>query len=123
MPLDGKGKLKARDRRRRRVRKKVLGVPDRPRLSVFRSNRHIYAQLIDDLSGRTVAQASSLDPDCRTGKAHGSDRGTAEKVGSLIAKRAQDLNLKKVVFDRNGYQYHGRVKALADSARQEGLLF
>lgn len=123
MPIDGKEKLKSRNRRRRRVRKKVFGVPDRPRLSVFRSNCHIYAQLIDDLSGKTVAQASSLDSDCRTGKANGSDRASAEKVGSLIARRAQDLNLKKVVFDRNGYLYHGRLKALADSARKEGLLF
>jgi large subunit ribosomal protein L18 len=118
-----KGKVIARKRRHLRVRKKVLGTHDRPRLSVFRSNKHIYVQLIDDMTSRTITAASSLDPECRAKKKFGSDRETAGIVGSIIAKRAQAINIKRVVFDRNGYLYHGRVKALADGAREVGLIF
>lgn len=116
-------KSKARARRHHRVRKKVVGTPERPRLSVFRSGRHIYAQLIDDISGKTLAGASTLEKGARTDKGSGATKEAASHVGTLIAKRAVDLKFNKVVFDRNGYLYHGRVKALADAARQGGLVF
>ncbi len=105
--------------RHQRVRSKLQGTAERPRLCVFRSNRHIYAQLIDDQSGRTLAAASSLDP----GMDKGSDAAAAGKVGALLAQRARDSGIEEVVFDRGGYRYHGRVKALADAARQGGLKF
>jgi large subunit ribosomal protein L18 len=104
-------------RRRRRVRKKVSGDAARPRLSVFRSNRHIYAQLVDDATGRTVAAASDTE-------AAVDGKGKADKakaVGALLAKRAKDAGVERAVFDRGGRLYHGRVKALAEGARQEGL--
>jgi len=121
--LDVKEKSESRKRRHRRVRKTVMGTPGRPRLSVFRSQRQIYVQLIDDLAGKTLAAASSRDPECQKGKKQGSDKEAATLVGALIAKRALALKCKEVVFDRNGYLYHGRVKALADGARQAGLIF
>lgn len=111
--------------RRRRVRQTVNGSTDRPRLSIFRSNNHIYAQVIDDSKGHTLAAASSNEPDLR-GKAGNDTKGkTAEAaaVGSALAKRAIEAGVKQVVFDRGGYKYHGRVKALADAARKEGLGF
>lgn len=111
----------ARARRRARVRKKVSGTAARPRLTVFRSNRYIYAQLIDDLAGQTLAAASSLETALRDSAA--SNSGAATKVGELLAERAKDHKITTVVFDRNGYQYHGRVAALADGARKGGLLF
>jgi large subunit ribosomal protein L18 len=110
----------ARNRRRARVRKNLRGTSDRPRLSVYRSNKYIYAQVIDDTGGVTVAAASSQEPDLR------SDRlnvDTAAKVGSLVADRAKDAGVTSVVFDRGGYKYHGRLKALADAAREAGLEF
>ena len=119
--------LKSRDasqHRARRVRtrlKKVAGG-ERPRLSVFRSNKNIYAQVIDDARGLTLAAASSLESGESTPE-KGSDRGAAEAVGRLIATRAQEKGVKDVVFDRGGYLYHGRVKALADAAREAGLNF
>lgn len=110
----------ARARRQRRVRKKISGTASRPRLAVFRSNRYIYAQVIDDDTGRTVVAASSQEPDLRT---HRLSLDTATKVGELLANRAQSAGVKEVVFDRGGYQYHGRVKALAEAARSSGLEF
>lgn len=110
-------RLQARGRRHRRVRKQVAGTPDRPRLAVFRSNRHIYAQVIDDLAGRTVAAASSLDD----GVESGSKSDVARKVGELVARRATEAGVAKVVLDRGGNLYHGRVKALAEGAREAGL--
>jgi large subunit ribosomal protein L18 len=104
--------------RHRRVRKRVAGTDARPRLSVFRSNKQIYAQLIDDVSGRTLAAASSLE----TGKAE-TKINTAEVVGKAIATKAAQSGIKQVVFDRGGYKYHGRLKALADGARSGGLEF
>jgi large subunit ribosomal protein L18 len=95
----------------------------RPRLSVFRSSKHIYAQIIDDANGKTLAAASSLDKDLRTGLKTGADVDAAGKVGKLIAERAIKAGVKDVVFDRGGYIYHGRVKALADAAREGGLNF
>ena len=105
--------------RHRRVRKKVKGLSDRPRLSVFRSSKHIYAQLINDELGSTIASASSLSLDSKE------DKKTliAAKVGAVIAENAKKIGVKEVVFDRGGYKYHGRVKALAESARDGGLIF
>lgn len=112
----------ARDRRRTRVRKKISGTAERPRLSVFRSNRYIYAQLIDDVQGQTLAAASSRETD---GQAEGATAtvAAAEKVGSLLAERAKAGSIESVVFDRGGYRYHGRVAALAEGARNGGLQF
>jgi large subunit ribosomal protein L18 len=116
-------KLESRMRRHQRVRKTVFGLPQRPRLVVFRSNQHIYAQIVDDTAGKTVAAASTLDPECKKGVPRGNNRKAAEAGGQLIAKRALAQDIKTVVFDRGGYLFHGRVKALADAARQGGLIF
>ena len=113
-------------RRHRRVRAKVSGTAERPRLAVHRSLQHIYAQLIDDVAGRTLASASSNDPDFRTqvsDEVKASNISGAKVVGILLAKRATTNNIQSVVFDRGGYPYHGRVKALADGARDGGLAF
>ncbi|MEX1135072.1 MAG: 50S ribosomal protein L18 [Acidimicrobiia bacterium] len=110
----------ARARRHTRVRKRVRGTGERPRLAVFRSNRYIYAQIIDDNLGRTLASASSQETDLRNSTLNMS---TAAKVGELLAGRAKDLGVNTVVFDRGGYKYHGKVKALADAARESGLEF
>ncbi len=111
-----------RERRRRRVRAKITGQPDRPRLNVFRSSKHIYAQLIDDVAGHTLVAACSLEADIRTQDGlKKTEEATA--VGKLIAQRALARQIKKVVFDRAGYRYHGRVKAVADGAREGGLEF
>ena len=112
---------KARLRRHLRVRKKVHGTASRPRLNVFRSSKHIYAQVIDDLKGATLAAASSLDKEL--GIANGGNVEAARKVGALIAQRAKEKGIEAVVFDRGGYVYHGRVKALAEAAREAGLQF
>jgi large subunit ribosomal protein L18 len=114
-----------RIRRHTRVRAKVSGTPARPRLAVSRSNRHISAQLIDDLGGRTVAAASSVEPALRAqlGDAGGATIAAAEAVGRLVAARAKDAGITQAVFDRGGFAYHGRVAALADGARAGGLEF
>lgn len=112
-----------RERRHLRVRKKVVGTPGRPRLSVFRSLQHVYAQVVDDSRGVTLAAASTLEPELR-GQLEGNNKSAeAGLVGQLIAKRAKELGIEQVVFDRGGYQYHGRVKALAEAARAAGLSF
>jgi large subunit ribosomal protein L18 len=116
-------KNKARKRRHLRVRKKVQGTAARPRLNVFRSSKHIYAQLIDDVKGVTIASASTLDSELKDVITHGGNVDAATKVGALIAKRALEKGIKAVVFDRGGYLYHGRVQALADAAREAGLEF
>lgn len=110
----------ARLRRHRRIRKKVSGTAERPRLAVFRSNRHLYAQLIDDREGNTLAAASSLEENLR-GSSHDVERAAA--VGRLVAERALEKGIKRVVFDRGGYQYHGMVEALGEAARENGLEF
>ena len=116
-------KQQARKRRHARVRAKVKGISARPRLCVYRSLNHIYAQVIDDSSGNTLVVASTLDPEIKT-EANGKAKSEkASLVGSLIAKRALGKKISGVVFDRGGYKYHGRVKALAEAARQEGLKF
>ena len=115
----------ARTRRHERIRKKVVGTTERPRLSVYRSLSHMYAQIIDDFKGSTIAAASSLDKELK-GKDKKSGKGNisaAKQVGELIAKKALKKGIKRVVFDRGGYLYHGRVKALADAARENGLEF
>jgi large subunit ribosomal protein L18 len=111
----------ARVRRHTRVRRRVAGTPERPRLAVFRSNQHIYVQVIDDAAGRTVAAASDMETDLRAATESKSDR--ARKVGALIAQRAKAAGVDAVVFDRGGFRFAGRVKALADAAREEGLVF
>lgn len=118
-----KSRTDARKRRHLRVRKKVLGTPERPRLSVFRSLRHIYAQVIDDTQGVTLVSASTLDPDLKGDLSTTGDSAAAERVGRLIGERALAKGITQVVFDRGGNQYHGRVKALADAAREAGLGF
>ncbi len=116
-------KSEARKRRHLRVRKKVSGTPERPRLNVYRSLRHIYAQLIDDISGRTLVFASTLDLDLRDQLTVGGNKDAARQVGELLGKRALDKGFEQVVFDRGGYLYHGRVQALAEGARAQGLKF
>lgn len=111
----------ARFRRHHRVRKKISGTPDRPRLAVFRSNRHMVAQLIDDRAGRTLAAASTHEPDVDA--AVRGNKDGAKVVGRLIAERAKAAGVSTVVFDRGGFRYHGRVAALADAARDAGLKF
>jgi large subunit ribosomal protein L18 len=111
---------KARERRHLRLRKKVMGTSARPRLSVFRSDKHIYAQVIDDTQGRTLAAASDIDTEV---KIDGAKADKAKAVGQLVAQRAINAGVKQVVFDRGGFRYHGRVKALADAAREAGLDF
>ena len=103
-----------------RVRGKISGTPERPRLSVYRSTKHIYAQLIDDVNGVTLASASSMD---KAFEGEGGNVDGARKVGEMIAKRAAEKNITDVVFDRGGFLYHGRVAALADAAREAGLMF
>ena len=110
----------SRDRRHARVRTKISGTADCPRLCVFRSNTGIYVQVIDDVAGKTLASASTLDKEVKT---KASNIEAAKEVGSLIAKRANKAGIKTVVFDRGGYQYHGKVKALAEAAREGGLEF
>lgn len=109
-----------RRRRHRRIRKKISGTPDRPRLAVFRSNRNLYVQLIDDVNGRTLASASTLDAGL---KSETNSVASAATLGEAIAERALEQGLDKVVFDRGGYRFHGKVKALADHAREKGLKF
>lgn len=118
----------ARRRRQERVRKKVQGLPTRPRLSVFKSAKHIYGQLIDDVHGHTLAAASSLSPSFRERaqsieKASGGNVSGAKIVGEILAEQARTIGIAQIVFDRNGFLYHGRVKALAEGARGSGLEF
>ena len=116
-------KNKARLKRHLRIRKNVTGTAERPRLNIFRSSKHIYAQLIDDVEGVTIAQASTLDPQLKETVENGGNVTAAHHVGELAAKRAVEKNTKRVVFDRGGYLYHGRIQALADAAREAGLEF
>ena len=120
MSSSAKQKRDARVRRHARVRKHVRGTAGRPRLAVFRSNRHISAQVIDDRTGQTLASASTLEADLRDGS---SNKDAAAKVGQRVAERAKDAGIERVVFDRGGFLYHGRVAAVADAAREAGLEF
>ena len=112
-----------RDRIRKRIRNKISGTTERPRLSVYFSGRHVYAQVIEDSAGKTLAAACTTEKTFRDDKASRANKQTAEKVGTLIAERAQARQIQRVVFDRGGFQYHGKVKALADAARAGGLDF
>jgi len=116
-------RLAARLKRKRRIRQKIYGTPERPRLSVFRSSRHIYAQLVDDVNGVTLIAASTRTPEIREQEKAKGKIEYAKRVGQLIAARAQARGIEKVVFDRNGFLYHGRVRALAMAAREAGLKF
>jgi large subunit ribosomal protein L18 len=110
-----------RIRRKRGIRKRILGTPQRPRLTVFRSARHIYAQIVDDLAGRTLMSASTLDKDGKIDRS--GSRDAAALVGKRLAERARMAGIDAVVFDRNGFRYHGRIRTLADAAREGGLKF
>lgn len=121
--MNSANKVRQLERRRRRVRKSILGTSDRPRLNVFRSRSHIYAQIIDDIKGMTLAAASSLDKSLRKSLKSTGGVEAAKAVGQLIADRAKAAKVSTVVFDRGGRMYHGRIKALADASREGGLQF
>jgi large subunit ribosomal protein L18 len=121
-----KTKEDRRTRIKHRIRKRVSGTTERPRLTVFRSLAHMYAQVVDDRTGRTIASASSVEPNIKAsfaGEARGGNKAGAEAVGRAIAERLKAQGITRVVFDRNGFLYHGRIKAIADAARQAGLEF
>ena len=113
----------ARERRRKHVRRRVFGEPNRPRLNIFRSEKHIYAQIIDDRKGHTLAAASSNDPKLKDRLGDAKPLAQAKIIGEVVAERAREKGVSKVVFDRAGYKYHGRIKSLADGARSGGLEF
>lgn len=121
--LDVSKRERSRVRRHHRVRLRVYGTPDRPRLNVYRSNAHLYAQVIDDTTGKTLVSASTLDKEIKGKLKSGANLAAAVAVGRLVAERALKANLKAVVFDRGGYRFHGRVKALAEASREKGLKF
>ena len=121
--MERREKVERRLRRHRRIRKKIFGTSERPRLCVYKSLKHIYAQLIDDESQRIITGVSTLTPGVREHIKNGGNREAAKLVGKMVAERALALGIKKVVFDRNGFKYHGRIKALAESAREGGLIF
>ncbi|MBI2471114.1 MAG: 50S ribosomal protein L18 [Planctomycetes bacterium] len=118
-----KEKLRKRTRRHLRIRQKVVGTAERPRLSVYRSLKHIYCQIINDIEGKTLVAASTQSPDIRTQIKYGGNVVAAEIVGKKIAEDAKSKGITKVVFDKGGYKYHGRIKALADAARKYNLSF
>lgn len=120
--LKKKAQSDGRLRRKRRIRKKISGTSSRPRLSVFRSNRHIYAQVVDDVTGKTLAAASSLDSDLKSDLAGKDKKEQAKLIGQTIGQRTKAAGIEQVVFDRNGYIYHGRVAAVAEGARESGIL-
>jgi len=116
-------RLEGRERRKLRIRKRISGTAERPRLAVFRSAKHIYAQLIDDVTGKTLGTFSTLSPDVRTAAKEAEKTGQAKLVGTAVAKALKAKGIDAIVFDRSGYLYHGRIKALADAAREAGLKF
>jgi len=118
-----KEKLRKRTRRHLRIRRKVVGTAERPRLSVYRSLKHIYCQIINDIEGKTLVAASTQSPDLRTQIKYGGNVAAAEIVGKKIAEEAKNKGIAKVVFDKGGYKYHGRIKALAEAARKYNLSF
>ena len=117
-----KQRVASRGRIRERIRRKITGSAERPRLAVFKSHKHIYVQVIDDATGATITSASTMEKDLR-GKFGSSNANAAKEIGARIAQRAKDKGIAKIVFDRGGYMYHGNVKALADAARENGLEF
>lgn len=116
-------RLVSRLKRKKRIRKNICGNQERPRLSVFRSSKHIYAQIVNDTEGKTLVSASTLDKEFKETKVEGKKAEIAKAVGNLVGKRALDKGITKVVLDRNGFLYHGRIKALSDGAREAGLNF
>lgn len=116
-------RVQARLKRKRRIRKKTVGDSSRPRLCVFRSTRHIYAQIIDDSSGKTITSASSLEKDLQGDPDRKGKISIADQVGKLIGRRALEKGVEKIVFDRNGFLYHGRIRAVSEGAREAGLKF
>ena len=114
---------KVRAKKHMKIRNRFSGTAERPRLAVFRSNNHVYAQVIDDVAGKTIVSASTLEKDIKAELKNTDDIDAATKIGDVVAKRALDKGIKAVVFDRGGYIYHGKVKALADAAREAGLEF
>ena len=114
---------KVRAKKHMRIRNRFSGTAERPRLAVFRSNNHVYAQVIDDVAGKTIVSASTLEKDIKAELKNTDDIEAASKIGDVVAKRALEKGIKAVVFDRGGYIYHGKVKALADAAREAGLEF
>ena len=112
-----------RQRRLHRVRNRLFGTPERPRLAVFRSSKHIYAQMVDDQAGSTLVQASTRDPEIRAQVKYGGNKAAAAVVGRIVAERAKSAGIDKICFDRRSYKYHGRVEALAQAARDGGLQF
>lgn len=112
-----------RERRKKRVRRKIFGTSDRPRLSVYRSLKHMYAQLIDDISGHTLLTVSTLNNEFKKMYSRGNNKKAASLLGGLLAREAERIGVKKVKFDRGRFSYHGRIKALADSAREHGMIF
>lgn len=116
-------RLVSRLKRKKRIRKNIFGTQERPRLSVFRSAKHIYAQIIDDVKGVTLVSASTLDREYKENPVEGKKQDIAKAVGTLVGKRALDKGIDKVVLDRNGFLYHGRIKALSEGAREAGLTF
>lgn len=121
--LKANDKNKNRVERHKRVRKKISGTPEKPRFNVYKSNANIYAQIIDDTEGKTLVQASSIDKELKETLKNGGNMEAAKAVGSLIGKRAKEKGIEKVVFDRSGYLYHGKIKELGDAAREAGLEF
>jgi large subunit ribosomal protein L18 len=121
--MDRREKVEARKRRRKRVRVKVFGTAGKPRLCVFKSLKQIYAQLIDDTGSKVITGASTLTKEIKVDVKFGGNVESARKVGQCIGKKAQELGITRVVFDRNGFKYHGRIKAVAEGAREAGLIF
>ena len=123
MSISSQKKAELRHRRHVRVRKKVVGTAERPRLAVFRSSKHIYAQMINDQSGTTLVSASTMDPEVKAQVKYGGNKAAAVLVGRVVAQRAKKAGIDKICFDRRSYKYHGRVAALAQAAREAGLQF
>ncbi len=121
--MDRKEKIEARLKRKKRIRKKVTGTAERPRLCVYKSLKNMYAQLVDDTTGKVITGVSTLTADVKGEIKYGGNAASAKKIGEAIAKKALDLGIKEILFDRNGFKYHGRVKALAEGAREAGLNF
>lgn len=121
--MDRRDKVEARDRRKRRIRKKISGTKDKPRLCVYKSLKEIYAQIIDDTDGKVLTGVSTLNKEIKAEVKYGGNVKAAKRVGEQIGKIASGLGIAHVVFDRNGFKYHGRIKALADGAREAGLIF
>jgi large subunit ribosomal protein L18 len=121
--MDRKEKIQARLKRKKRIRKKIAGTASRPRLCVFKSLKNMYAQIVDDACGKVITGVSTLTAEVKGDIKYGGNLGSARKVGEAIAKKATGLGIKEIIFDRNGFKYHGRVKALAEGAREGGLIF